>query len=439
MKKAGIIYHFLVPLARISIISYYRKIQWSNAERVPVNKPVILAVNHPTGFSEPVIMAVLMKRPLYYLVRGDFFQSRFFGFLLRSMNMVPIFRRMDTNFRGVAQNLATFEACYQTLKSNKTICIFPEGNTLHEKKLRPLQKGLGRIAHGALERFPEMKELYVVPVGVSYTYAEKPRSKVMIDFGEPIDVVALQRSFPENRMRMVSELTRKLYDAMAERIVRLDDPQREELGEYLLRITRTGLPDSFFPVVTSKTIYLERELAVADQLREATDQQVTDGLSVARPYFKALDAWRVDDRNVDGPTAYTFMNTLLLTLTAIPLGLGYLFCWPIWRVIQWIVSTKVNRIEFHTPVRQAAGIGLYWIVYLTIFLISILSGNLWIVGISVLLGILGYLSNWWQELFSQWNQGRRFLSISEKERLHLKQNRSKLVNYWKELKKSFSE
>ena len=135
-----------------------------------------------------------------------------------------------------------------------------------------------------------------------------------------------------------------------------------------------------------------------------------------------------------GSTAYTFMNTVMLVLTAIPLGLGYLFCWPIWSGIQWIVSAKVNRIEFHTPVRQAAGIGLYWIVYVIIFLFSILSGNLWIAGISILLGILGYLSNWWQELFSKWKQGKRFLSISEKERLQLKQNRSILVKYKEELK-----
>jgi len=427
MKRAGILYYLIRPIARFSIWMYYRKIHWSHAERVPKGKPVILAVNHPTGFSEPVILAVTMWRPLYYLVRGDFFKNPVFGFLMRSLNMVPIYRRSDTDFRGVAQNLSTFEACYQTLRSNRIICIFPEGSTRHEKKLRPLQKGLGRIAHGYMERFPDTRELYVVPVGVNYTYAALPRTQVMIDFGEPINVADIYRAHPDNRMRMVSEVTRTLHGRMAERIVRIDDQDREELAEYLFRLVRSEQPDPFLPVITNRYQPLARELSVADWIRQVSEEEMTQWLMVARPYFEQLRELGMMDRTMVGPSYYTWTNTLLLVFTAPLVALGYVFCWAPWTLAKWIKESKVKRIEFHTPVLQAGALGVFLIYYLLWSVWSAVLGEWRIILTALLLGWLGYASIWWQENFARWRRSQRFLNLDEKVRLELKQKRANLV------------
>ena len=427
MKRAGIIYYLIRPIARFSIWMYYRKIHWSHAGRVPKGKPVMLAVNHPTGFSEPVILAVTMRRPLYYLVRGDFFRNPVFDFLLRSLNMVPIYRRSDTDFRGVAQNLSTFDACYQTLRANRIICIFPEGSTKHEKKLRPLQKGLGRIAHGYMERFPDAEELYVVPVGVNYTYAELPRTQVMIDFGEPINVADIYRAHPDNRMRMVSEVTRTLYSHMAERIVRVDDQEREELAEYLFRLVRSEQPDPFLPVITNRYQPLARELSVAEGVRRASEEEVPRWLTLARPYFEQLKELGIRDRTMVGPSYYTWANTLLLALTAPLVAMGYLFCWLPWRVARWIKETKVKRIEFYTPVLQSAALGAFLFYYIFWAILSMVLGDWRIILAALVLGGLGYASIWWQENQARWKRSQRFLHLDEKVRLELKQKRAKLV------------
>ena len=147
----GVFYYIVRPLARIGIWMYYRKIYIANTERIPKNKPVIIAANHPTGFMEPCIMAVFLRRPLYFLVRGDFFRKSYFNFLMRSLNMIPIFRKRDGNFRDLKSNYASFAACYEALRANRTIMIFPEGSAVHEKRLRPLQKGISRLAFGAMQ------------------------------------------------------------------------------------------------------------------------------------------------------------------------------------------------------------------------------------------------------------------------------------------------
>ncbi|MEY4108182.1 MAG: hypothetical protein RL181_2524, partial [Bacteroidota bacterium] len=180
------LYYIVRPIARLALLIYYRKIYLSHLERIPRGKPVILASNHPTAFMEPCLMAVFMRQPLSYLVRGDFFQKPIYNFLLRALKMIPIYRIIDLGYQGLKNNFATFAACYEALSRNQTIMIFPEGMTLHEKRLRPIQKGIGRIVAGAYQQYPDMQEIFVVPVGVNFTYAEQPRGEAMIDIGEPI-------------------------------------------------------------------------------------------------------------------------------------------------------------------------------------------------------------------------------------------------------------
>jgi len=79
------LYFLIRPLARLAILIFYRKVYFTNRDRIPAGKPVIMAVNHPTGFVEPCILAVFTREPLHYLVRGDLFRKPLFNFLLRSV------------------------------------------------------------------------------------------------------------------------------------------------------------------------------------------------------------------------------------------------------------------------------------------------------------------------------------------------------------------
>ena len=177
------LYPLVRPLATIAIWAFYRKIYLSNAHRIPKEGPVILAANHPTAFMEPCILACFQDRPLHFLVRGDLFKKNIFASLLRSLNMLPVYRIQDGGYSNLKNNFSTFEDCFRALKDGKAIMILAEGRTIHEKKLRPIRKGTARIAFGALDKYGEM-DLPIIPVGVNYTYADQPRSEVMIDFGE---------------------------------------------------------------------------------------------------------------------------------------------------------------------------------------------------------------------------------------------------------------
>jgi len=153
------LYFFVRPIARIGLSVFYRHIYFSHPERIPKDKPVILACNHPTAFIEPCLLACFLDRSLYFLVRGNLFKKPIYDLLLRSLHMLPIFRLKDGGYGKLKSNYQTFQAVFQALEQNRTVMILAEGSTKQCKRLRPLQKGAARLALGALEASEHIEEV----------------------------------------------------------------------------------------------------------------------------------------------------------------------------------------------------------------------------------------------------------------------------------------
>ena len=134
------LYSIFRPVAGRGLVHYFRRIDVANADRIPENAAVILAANHPTTFIEPCAIACYLKGPMYFLVRGDFFKNPIAGAMLKSVNLIPVFRRQDAGFGGIKSNFKAFEKSSELLASRKRLMILAEGRCIHEKRLRPIQK-----------------------------------------------------------------------------------------------------------------------------------------------------------------------------------------------------------------------------------------------------------------------------------------------------------
>ena len=208
------LYAILQPLMRLALRIFFRKIYFSNAEVIPWGKPLIIASNHPTAFMEPLIYCSLLRQPLHSITRGDVFTHPFFGKILKSLYMVPIFRFKD-GFGNLKLNNASFEHCYQTLADNKAILIFSEGRTKLEKRLRPIQKGTARMAFGTWESLGNTDlDIQIVPVGLNYVSGNCFRDEVMIRFDAPISLRDYEKMYHENPIRSVTKLTEELKNRL---------------------------------------------------------------------------------------------------------------------------------------------------------------------------------------------------------------------------------
>jgi 1-acyl-sn-glycerol-3-phosphate acyltransferase len=166
-------------------------------ERVPATGPVILVANHAAFLDGPLVFG-LAPRPVSFLVKQEAFTG-FWGWTIRNVGQIPIDRTV-----GDRAALATATA---VLEGGGAVGIFPEGNR-SSGEVEQVNQGAAWIAlrTGA----------HVVPVAVMGTRVAgktkdswpRPRSRLVVDFGNPFELT-VDRSVPgRDRLRIASEQLR---------------------------------------------------------------------------------------------------------------------------------------------------------------------------------------------------------------------------------------
>lgn len=164
---------------------FYSSVEINGQARIPKESSnIIFAPNHQSAFLDAILVAVFSTQPIHFLTRADVFTFPF-KYILRSLNMMPVYRIRD-GYKSLSKNDAVFETCKDLLQDGKPILLFPEASQSLVYYLRPLSRGLSRIAHMAQEGFD--KPIYIVPVGLNYFDQFRAGSRLILNFGEPINV-----------------------------------------------------------------------------------------------------------------------------------------------------------------------------------------------------------------------------------------------------------
>jgi|GEM_PF-97494 len=133
----------------IALRLFFRRIEANNVEKVPEKGAIIFVLNHPNGAVDPALVFVSLSRRVSFLAKSTLFSIPVAGFLLRTLEALPVYRRIDAAGE-MSKNQRTFEACRELLNRGRCIAVFPEGISHNETKLQPLKTGAARIALGAL-------------------------------------------------------------------------------------------------------------------------------------------------------------------------------------------------------------------------------------------------------------------------------------------------
>jgi 1-acyl-sn-glycerol-3-phosphate acyltransferase len=144
--------------------------------------PMLIAANHPDGFLDAIILDTLFKEPVHSLTRGDAFANKFYSKLLRSLNMLPVYR-ISEGADNVERNYSTFDECLDIFKKGGIVLIFSEGESINDWRLRPLKKGTARLAMTAWEQGIPLK---VLPTGINYSSFKSFGKKIEVKFGDII-------------------------------------------------------------------------------------------------------------------------------------------------------------------------------------------------------------------------------------------------------------
>ena len=190
LQKGTVTRRLIHAVISIALRLFFRRIETSRAELVPLDGPVIFVLNHPNGLIDPALVFCSLPRRVSFLAKSTLFRLPVISFVLRQLEALPLYRRVDAG-EDMTQNRKTFEACHKLFKEGRCIALFPEGLSHSSTTLMPIKTGAARIALGAISvgrETAEGFELKIVPAGLYYTSKTSFRSEALIRFGAPLRV-----------------------------------------------------------------------------------------------------------------------------------------------------------------------------------------------------------------------------------------------------------
>ena len=401
------IYAFLKLWVKWVIRIFFRKINIKGIENVSRDKALLIASNHPNGFVEPITMACLFPRPLHFLVRGDVFEKPGARYWMEKTNQIPIFRFKD-GFENLRKNNKSIEISLKKLQEGESILIFVEGGTKAQKRLRPLQKGLSRIAFQVLEKDESLK-LDILPVGLNYFYNRKFRSESILSVGEPMSANTYYKKYKNDVNGGIRTLTTDITAEIKKNVIHLDDLKDTDLLNNLLLLRKAMQNHSAIPIVKIEQLSLLADKAIADEINVRNEEEKKDWLAKSKSIidqygYKSL-VNRYHSRNS------LFMNMLLILVFALPAFFGLMINAIPFFGGRLIANVTAKKSIFFMSI-WLTGFTIFSIVFYIIALIICCVIFGWF-GFLILLGVpLFSMSMIWLD---RWNECQSQLSLGKKE------------------------
>jgi len=129
-------YPLLRSFVKFGLNWYVTDWQLKNMAIASLQHPTIVVSNHPNSFFDALVLAVNSPKETRFLVRGDIFKKEWANWTLRTLFMIPIYKKSDDPDFEV-MNAFTYDECAKWLKSAENIIIFPEGVSRNSHLLRP--------------------------------------------------------------------------------------------------------------------------------------------------------------------------------------------------------------------------------------------------------------------------------------------------------------
>jgi 1-acyl-sn-glycerol-3-phosphate acyltransferase len=351
-----VLYPILRALAWISLRWYYRSIEVVGRERVPATGPVLLAANHNNALVDALIVATSLKRQVRLTAKATLLDHPITRFVVRATGVVPLRRRADVrgDAPGIDRNTEAFRDVVASLAAGGAVLIFPEGISHSGPQLAPLRTGCARMALQAHDAGVE--GVHIVPLGLTFERKGSPRTRVLLQVGQSIDVPAVVTGVPDSQR--VEAITTRLEEGL--RAVTLNFPTHRDALE-VLELSRTlgrlfdrlrALHESDTPLAES--VQVARRLDEIRQLRPGLDPRVSSRVEL---FLRRLQVFEDAVADLGLPLNDIWMPTSLasgawfaLREAALTLVLGPLALWG--RLNHWIPlrgALAVGRMTSRNP------------------------------------------------------------------------------------------
>jgi glycerol-3-phosphate O-acyltransferase / dihydroxyacetone phosphate acyltransferase len=408
-------YSIFCPASEIGLRPFYKKVFISNFDAIPLDQPVILAANHPTGFVDPLVLSAYIKKDLWHMTRGDLFRTPLVNYLLQSANMFPVYRFKE-GFEDARRNQVVFDYCTEKLANNQILAIYVEGNSAHEKRIRPLQKGAARIAFEAFGK-NKQQNLQIFPVTCNYTFATEPRSEVMFAAGSPIFIKDYFDLFVENPAQAIFQINQEIDRQLRNSFVEIKNKSDEPLSEHLFELYRNPISRPLSPHFSTDIRRLQDEKAISDRINCLQETEKSALFEKTTAYFLHLKNQKITDFGLTQSRWSSWVWLIFGLIGFFPATIGkILTIWPAY-FAKWVMQKTARKQEFQSSIFIGVCIVTYLLVWFPAFIfIAISTKKAIFIAISLILPLWGYLSILFFEICGYHFEARKAQNLSKNDR-----------------------
>jgi len=192
--------------------------------------------NHPNTLIDPVVVASLIRRPIFFLANAGLFRKPIWAAFFRYIFCIPVTRSEDIAGGGTPDNRQAFEASGNHLASGGNIYVAVEGTSWMERVLRPFKTGFARIGLSALEGPARGGEIYVLPVAINYAYYDRSGGDLQVEVAPPIPLSPYLESYRQDPSGCIRRLTEDVRNDLVGRVIHARDTEEEVRLKYSLAL-----------------------------------------------------------------------------------------------------------------------------------------------------------------------------------------------------------
>ena len=349
----------LVPVLKLMLRTFFRKIEITGAENVPLDAPVIYTPNHMNSLVDGILARTQLPREPRPLAAFKLWDVAALQPLLAAVRAIPVYRQQDSQDpQYVDNNRDMFSACYDALAQKYCIVVFPEGESHDSPELQKLKTGVARIALGA-EQHQGPLGVRIVPVGLNFDAKQKFRSRVLLSIGEPIDPVADLKAVDAEDREAVAAVMDRVEQGI--KSVTLNYPSWEEarlVQRAAVLYAAKQQQESGRKESLAEEFSVEKQLADAYQrTKEGNPRRIARILEAVNGYDRLLRVLSVQHKHVIGDNpkllqAIYSLRKLSLFLIRLPLSLVGIFL----NVVPFLLTRMLSQVKIRADRQSTAKI-----------------------------------------------------------------------------------
>ena len=378
--------------AKNTFTLYYRKIELRNATIIPRNKAVIIAPNHQNALMDALGIVFMIPFQTVFMTRADIFAKPFIFKIVTFLKMAPIYRKRD-GMANLSKNEEVFDETTRILiDHHNPLCLFPEGNHGDRRRLRPLVKGIFRIAFKAQEAAKEEPMVQIIPVGIDYSHYQKFRQTLFLNFGQPIEVSEYWKQYEQNQALGINALRDRLIEEMRKYMI---DIQTEEYYNTYMGLRDFYRPEMFKRLGISKNNLANRFdsdkalIAALNKTLLNLPEKINDIDRAFSSYVLLRDKLNLRDW-VFRKEKYSVALIALLLIVCLLLSPFFIFGlfnnWPHYFLPDFIVK-KIKDTQFKSTAAWGSGMVIQAIYYMLLIILAVIFIPYWWVTILYILSL----------------------------------------------------